>query len=221
MNIKPYDKGNAGIHNFSGVVLNMTWYVEVFGVGQFVFPPVVPMYDKTIPDNATKTVVKRREMTREGQQSDHTLYGAYDKDSLKFITEVVNSTWFATLEHPDTLLRMWRRSNSSNIWRTSAWVSMGSMRWNTQRPWKPSGRRLRGYRNTSSGWRCYRKIRQVLSPNHNWLYKAVEYKSLLVSGDYLDDMCKWKKNTAAKQTWEAWKVKFMAAYSYMKVLKMV
>ena len=51
--------------------------------------------------------------------------------------------------------------------------------------------------------------------------QAVAYKSILVSGDYSDDMPEWEKLTDVKQTWEAWKVKFMAAYADMKILEVV
>ena len=41
-------------------------------------------------------------MTHEVQQSDCEIYEAGDKSSLVFIMEFLNSTWYATLEHPDT-----------------------------------------------------------------------------------------------------------------------
>ena len=66
MSFKPYDEGNVVIHNLYGIVLNTSFYVEVFGVGQSVVQPVLPMYDETIPDNATRKVVKRWETTQEG-----------------------------------------------------------------------------------------------------------------------------------------------------------
>ena len=99
MNVRPYDEGNGGIHNLSVIVLATPRYVEVFNKGLFVVPPVVPMYDDTIPDQATQTVVKKMEMAHEGKLSDCAIYEAGNKACLAFIMDVVDRTWYATLEH--------------------------------------------------------------------------------------------------------------------------
>ena len=58
------------------------------------------MYDETIPENATRKVVKLREMTHKGWQSERVLYEAGDKDILAFIMEFLDSRRYATFEHP-------------------------------------------------------------------------------------------------------------------------
>ena len=102
MNVRPYDEGNGGIHNLSGIVLAMPRYVELFNKEPFVVQLVVPMYDDTIPDQATRMGVKSMDMAHEVKQSDRALYETGEKACLVFIMDVVDSTWYATFEHTDT-----------------------------------------------------------------------------------------------------------------------
>ena len=222
MKFKPYNKGNVGIHNMSGVVLNMSRYVEVFGVVQFVVPPVIPMYDETIPDNATITVVKRREMTHEGQRLDRALYEAGEKSSLAFIMKVVNRTWYATLEPLDTFF-----ANVTALQLLEHLKDLCTVLYGIDAVEYPMA--MKSFWKEAEGVPQYiirmealhKKSVNYPLPIKNYFMQAVAYKLLWVSGDYPDDMREWKKLMAAEQTWEAWKVKFMAAYSEMKILETV
>ena len=55
MSTKYYELKNK--HNLSGVVLIPIHYENIYGVGPFPIPPLVPLYDTSIAKYATRTEV--------------------------------------------------------------------------------------------------------------------------------------------------------------------
>ena len=49
-------------------------------------------------------------------------------------------------------------------------------------------------------------------PVTNVVMQSIAFRSILVSGEYPDDMREWQNLTPADQTWEKWKTKFLLAY---------
>ena len=65
-------------HHLSGVILPSDHYEQIYKKWDFLFPPVIALYDDTIDKDATKTEVHRAEGKHKAKRNDRKLYKTAD-----------------------------------------------------------------------------------------------------------------------------------------------
>ena len=89
-------------HNLPGVIFIMDKYEHIYRKGAYSISPVVALYDESINKDATRTEVHQAEVKHEAYLKNCALYYASELECKICIVEVVNKTWYKSLEDPDT-----------------------------------------------------------------------------------------------------------------------
>ena len=85
----PYDH-LGGIHSLTGIITNATTYAAKHGNVAFVQPTRLPLYNATIPDDATTAVRVKAETAHQACVDDYASFDAAERGVAKFLREVVD-----------------------------------------------------------------------------------------------------------------------------------
>jgi uncharacterized ParB-like nuclease family protein len=97
----PYDL-LGHLHLLTGIITDATTYAADHGSVAFVCPTRLPLYDATIPIDATKVVQVRAETAHQARVNDYASFEAAEHGDAKFLMEVVNNLWINNLKDADT-----------------------------------------------------------------------------------------------------------------------
>jgi hypothetical protein len=96
----PYDKLN-GVHSLRAILTEAIKYEANYGA-KFVCPACLPLYNKTIADNATTVVCICAEAAHKFQLDDYVSYKAAKRGMSKFLRNDVYDIWYNNLNNTDT-----------------------------------------------------------------------------------------------------------------------
>ena len=98
-----FDATNTG-HELFGVIESDEDYLETTGqTATFVIPPVLTIYESSIPANATAATCRKMEATRAEAINDHDLYDVVNADCCAFILAAVEDVWYCELRDSQTI----------------------------------------------------------------------------------------------------------------------
>ena len=97
----PYDQ-LGGIHSLTAIITEATKYATDHAGNTFRRPVRLPLYDTTIPDDATTVVRVRAEAAHKARLNDYASYEAAERGTAKFLREVVDEVWYNDLKDADT-----------------------------------------------------------------------------------------------------------------------
>ena len=89
-------------HNLAGVILPTKRYEQIYKKGDYVIPPIIPLYDDNIDKDATRLEINQAEGKHEAQRNYRQMYKTANNICRSFIMTVVDETWYKELEDPDT-----------------------------------------------------------------------------------------------------------------------
>jgi hypothetical protein len=96
----PYDQLN-GIHSLTAILTKAVKYKANHGA-KFVHPACLPLYNKTIADNAMTVDRVRAEAAHKSQLDDYASYEAAKRGMSKFLRNVVVEIWYKNLKNANT-----------------------------------------------------------------------------------------------------------------------
>ncbi len=97
----PYNQ-LKGVHTLTAILTKAIKYKTDHGA-KFVHPARLPLYDKSIADNATTVVcIHHAEAAHKSQCNKNTRYKAAKQGMAKFLHNVVNEIWYNGLKNSDT-----------------------------------------------------------------------------------------------------------------------
>jgi len=97
----PYDQLN-GIHSLMAILTDAAKYKSEHGNALFVRPIRLPLYDKTIADDATTVVRVCAEAAHKSRLDDYASYKAVEHGVAKFLHDVVDEIWYNDLKDAKT-----------------------------------------------------------------------------------------------------------------------
>ena len=97
----PYDQV-GGIHSLTAIITDAVRYAADHGGNAFTRPSRLPLYDTTIPDDATTVVRVRSEAAHKALLDDYAVYEAAERGAAKFLREVVDEVWYNDLKDADS-----------------------------------------------------------------------------------------------------------------------
>jgi hypothetical protein len=95
----PYDQLN-GVHSLTASLAEAVKYKANHGA-KFVHPAHLPLYNKTIADDATKVVRICAEAAHKSRLDDYTSYKAAKQGVGKFLHNIVDEIWYNDLKNAD------------------------------------------------------------------------------------------------------------------------
>jgi regulator of replication initiation timing len=98
--IIPFDEANA-VHNLVGLIEDDANYKASYGAS-FVRPTKLPIYDKSIADDAKAVVRARMEAEHRAKRADYTTCETAEREAREFILNVVEDTWVRELKDETT-----------------------------------------------------------------------------------------------------------------------
>jgi hypothetical protein len=81
----------SGVHSLTGLITETATYAPDQGNKAFVRPACQPLYDSTIPDNATTGARVKRETTHKALVDNYASFEAAERGVARFLREVVIS----------------------------------------------------------------------------------------------------------------------------------
>jgi hypothetical protein len=96
----PYNQLN-GVLSLTAILTEAVKYEADHGA-KLVCPTRLPLYNKTIADNATTVICVRVEATHKSHLNDYASYKAAEQGMSKFLRDVVNEIWYNDLKNADT-----------------------------------------------------------------------------------------------------------------------
>ena len=97
----PYDH-LGDIHLLTGIITDTTTYVAEHGKVECVQPTRLPLYNATIPNDATTVLWVKSETMQQARVDDYTSFEAAERGVAKFLREVVDVLWINNLKEADT-----------------------------------------------------------------------------------------------------------------------
>ena len=94
-----YD-GEKGIHNLVGLIMDEDAYKTCHGAN-LPTPSRPAIYDVDIPIDTSNAVRVRREAAHTSKKKDYRLFAAVERESRKFVLDIVEDTWVRELRAPD------------------------------------------------------------------------------------------------------------------------
>jgi len=92
----------GGVHSLTGLITETVTYEADHGNNAFVRPARLPLYDSTIPDDATTVARVKRETAHKALVDDYASYEAAERGVARFLREVVDDLWINDLKDADT-----------------------------------------------------------------------------------------------------------------------
>ena len=92
----------GGVHSLTGLSTETTTYEADHGNVAFMRPTRLPLYDSTIPDNATPVARVKRETAHKALVDYYASYEAAERGVARFLREVVDNLWINNLSNADT-----------------------------------------------------------------------------------------------------------------------
>ena len=92
----------GGLHSLTGLITETATYEADHGNNAFVRPARLPLYDATIPDDATTVARVKRETAHKALVDDYASYEAAERGVARFLREVVDDLWINDLKDADT-----------------------------------------------------------------------------------------------------------------------
>ncbi len=80
----------GGIHSLTGLITETATYEADHGNNAFVRPTRLPLYDSTIPDDATTVARVKKETAHKALVNDYASYKAAERGVAQFLREVVD-----------------------------------------------------------------------------------------------------------------------------------
>jgi hypothetical protein len=96
----PYDQLN-GVHSLTAILTKAVKYKASHGA-KLLRPARLPLYSKTIADDATTVVCVCAEATHKSGLNDYSSYKAAKQGVAAFLCDVVNEIWYNNLKNTDT-----------------------------------------------------------------------------------------------------------------------
>ena len=96
----PYDQ-LGGVHSLTAIITDSVRYAADHGGNAFTRPTRLPLYDTTIPDDATTVVRVRSEAAHKARLDDYASYEAAERGAAKFLRDVVDEVWYNDLKDAD------------------------------------------------------------------------------------------------------------------------
>ena len=92
----------GGVHSLTGLITETAMYEAKHGNAAFVRPTRLPLYDSTIPDNATTVQRVKLETAHKALVDNYASYEAAERGVARFLREVVDDLWINDLKNADT-----------------------------------------------------------------------------------------------------------------------
>jgi hypothetical protein len=96
----PYNQLNR-VHSLTAILTKAVKYKANHGA-KFICPACLPLYNKTIPDNATTVIHVRGGAAHKSQLDDYASYKAAKRGVSKFLHNIVNEIWYNDLKNANT-----------------------------------------------------------------------------------------------------------------------
>jgi hypothetical protein len=97
----PYDQLN-GLNSLTAILAEAAKYETDHGNAKFVRPTRLPLYDKSIANDATTVIRVRAEAAHKSHLDDYASYKAAERGVAKFLRDVVDEIWYNDLKDSET-----------------------------------------------------------------------------------------------------------------------
>ncbi len=97
----PYNQ-LRGVHSLMALLTDPTWYATNHSGATFVRPIRLPLYDGSIPNNATMVVHICMETAHKARLNSYASYKAAKRGAAKLLCDTINEVWYNDLKDADT-----------------------------------------------------------------------------------------------------------------------
>jgi len=97
----PYD-AVGGVHSLTALLTDDAKYATAHKGKSFVRPVRLPLYDLSIPDDASTVVRIRSEAAHKSKLEDYANYEAAERGCAKFMRDVIDEVWYNDLKDAET-----------------------------------------------------------------------------------------------------------------------
>jgi hypothetical protein len=203
----------GGIHSLTGLITETATYKADHGNTAFVRPTRLPLYDSTIPDDATTVVRVKRETAHKALVDNYASYKAAEQGVARFLREVADDLWINDLKDANTFytkvtaLKIMAHLNANS--RGLHAIDMIALR-----------TAMQGYYEQADGIPQYialledaqKKAKRAQMPIADAELVMMASTAVLAVQHFPREVEDWEGLTSTSRTWPAWKTAFCLAH---------